>query len=190
MREIDKNGSTEMDNFLQESFLFDGINWNVHLSKEKPPLTLTGSEFYQAVLVQKRICAASSPAKAHNGLSPGHLETMRFIINKWDFIVPKLRTISNPKPESLPIIEKQIYSEVNLRFPMFGGEIGHTLDCIGNDEQGNFYIIEIGRGNKSDQLARQLYLARNMYPNVPLNGFVAKYTQTGETSRRLFLRSI
>lgn len=175
---------------VDRSVLFNGINWNVLLSKERRPLTLTGSESYQAVMVQRKICAASSPAKAHNGVSLGHLETMRFIVNRWNFILPKLRTIASPKPEASPIIEEQIYTEVNIRIPMFGSEIGHTLDCIGNDEQGNFYVIEIGRGNKSNQLAKQLYLARIVYPDVPLNGFVAKYTQTGETNMRLFLRLI
>ncbi len=73
---------------------------------------------------------------------------------------------------------------------MFGSDIGHTLDCIGNDQQGNFYVIEIGRGNKSDQLARQLYLSRTVFSNVPLYGVVAKYTQANDTNMRLFLRYI
>jgi hypothetical protein len=183
-----QNNSTESDNLLRESLLFNSINWNVVLSKERLPLALMGSELHQAALVQKKISAASNLAETHNGLSLGHLETMRFISNRWNFIIPKLRTTAGPKHERSPIIEEQIYTEVNLRLPMFGGEIGHTLDCIGNDEQGNFYVIEIGRGNKSDQLARQLYLARILYPDVSLNGIVAKYTQTDETNMRLFLR--
>ncbi len=86
-----QNDSTKSHNFPQESILFDGIKWNVFLSEENPPIESTGSDFYQAVLVQKGIREASNPAKMHNGLSQEHLETMLFIVNRWNFIVPKLR---------------------------------------------------------------------------------------------------
>jgi hypothetical protein len=184
------NNFNESDDLIQESLLFHGINWNLLLSKGEPSSALAGTEFSQAVLTQKKIAEASSPEKDHDGMSPGHLETARFITNKWNFIAPRLQTIASNKPDILPIIEEQIYTEVNLRQPMFGDEIGHTLDCIGNDQRGNFYVIEIGRGNKSDQLARQLYLARVLYPNVSINGIVAKYKQTDKENMRLFLRLV
>ncbi len=201
MREIDQSApgapiSCILDhldfsgNLWQESMLFSGVNWKIILGKEAAFLDLTGAELAQALLVQESLKAAAHPAIAHKGMAPAHLETMLFISHRWSDIVRTLRTSALPQTEALPLPDAQIYTEVNLRLPYFGGEQGHTLDCVGNDKQGNFYVIEIGRGNKSDQLARQLYLAQTVFPKVPFYGVVAKYTQVNATNCRLFLRFI
>lgn len=165
--------------------------WEIYVSNAEPSLSLCGSDARLASTAQTEFLRASRVDYFNSGQCMPHLESMQFIMDSWEYLCRALTSYQNTyTPSKEELIKEQIVPEVDLRLPMFNSGAGHTLDCIGNDLVGNFYIVEIGRGHKTDQLNRQLYLARTSFPGITINGVVAKYKQTSDTKRRLFMQFI
>jgi hypothetical protein len=166
----------------------EGVYWSIYTSSE-PVLNGNGVNIAEAETTQRVVRNSSNTMFEHNGQNSGHLEVTRLFIEQWSLLQPLLFGIDR-SDNQLKISDDSMYPEVYLECPYFNARTGHMIDCMGNDRHGHFYIFEIGRGHKTSQLERQLYLAHTLFPNSEIHGAVVKYKNTGEDSRRLFVRFI
>lgn len=172
----------------KKDILFNGINWRIYSSFKKPSRILRGTSELLAVDALSSLSKLSRVDYASNGQGNGHLEAMNFLLAKWPEVLPIIAASEPSLDTDSGNLEKQIFPEVFLPLPVFTHffeKTGRNLDCVANDSVGNFYIIEIGKGHKGDQLEKQLYLARNLFPSVSFTGVVAKYASYNKSNRRM-----
>jgi len=136
--------------------------------------------------LQRYLHRCSTPDNVALGAAPAHTEALIAVRDSWQAMISSLHA---DKDLTGGTLTPQAYMEVTLAGELFGGRVEHRVDCIGNDQFGNFFVVEIGRARKQEQAEKHLYMARTLLPSVSFYGITALYDiQDIKNSGRVFLR--
>lgn len=112
-----------------------------------------------------------NPNFHNNGQNHRHLSVMTFITANWMDLLNDL----TPDNERADFTNNVFcYPEVVFPDPRNNNKF-FAVDCLGSDEEGKIYVVEIGTRGKNKQLQGEINALKKLYPDLKFIGILAYY---------------